>query len=134
MGIDIEWYNAEKTLMVQRYSGNWNSHDIYDTAEKAYEMIASVSHKVDIIIIYINSSQSISNMVASASLAFRRYIDEHTHENTGMIVVIGASRLLKTALKVKMLRPKSMDNAHFVDTFQEAVSYITSQRIKSEPS
>jgi hypothetical protein len=128
MTILIDWHNPEKNLLVERYIDKWTTQDVYWMVDKAYEMLASVDHPVDIVVDYVNSDSSITNLIASSTLSLRRYVDKRTHPNSRFIVLVGATTLLRTALKVKMLRPKAIDKAQFVDTFEDAILLINSQR------
>lgn len=132
MAIEIQWYNTEKNLMVQYYVGSWKIQDLYASVDTAYEMMASVSHPVDVIIDYQDSDQSISNLVTSSTLSLLSYVDRYTHKNSRLLVMVGASAMLRTVLKVKILRPRVVDDAQFVDTFEEALTLINAQRPQTE--
>ena len=116
--------------MVQRFVGDWSPSDVYWMVDKCAKMMASVSHQVDFIVEYIDSGQSIAKLIASSNISLRRYIDKNTASNTGLVVLVGANTLLKTTLKVSMLRPKALANSAFADSFDAALALIASKRVE----
>lgn len=130
MAIDIYWHNQDKTIMVQRFVGDWSPSDVYWMVDKCAKMMASVSHKVDFIVEYVDSSQSLTKLIASSNISLRRYIDKYTAPNAGIVVLVGANTLLKTTLKVSILRPKALVNSAFADSFEDALALIDAKRME----
>ena len=49
MPITVEWFNSEKTIILQTYEGKWDWDDFGDMAKTTQALLDSVEHDVDTI-------------------------------------------------------------------------------------
>jgi len=85
MGYSIQWDNAEKTVVLQQYTGEATKDDWYQMAQESARMLNSVSHTVHLII-----DERNVNLVATA--ADMHFLEDLVPANEGAAVIV-TSRL-----------------------------------------
>jgi hypothetical protein len=91
MSITVEWDNDAKTVIRFTYVGQWDLKQFYDTTEQSNALMASVDHKVDVILDVRKSSLIPKNFVSTM-----RTIRFKTHPHTGSLVLVGGNMFMRT--------------------------------------
>ena len=117
MAYRIGWDNEEKTVVLQQYLEGASKDDLYLLAKESAELLASVSHKVHLII----DERNIQLTVNSADM---RYLEKNVPPNQGEVVVIPAvgSLMFKKMMQNigAGIAPKAFNESHFAKTIEEA--------------
>lgn len=58
MNVVVEWFDAEKQILLQSYRGDWGSADIHYAVETSFEMAETVDHDIFIITVFEKKSRS----------------------------------------------------------------------------
>jgi len=124
MGYLIQWDNAEKTVVLQQYTGNAVKDDLYHLAEESAAMLKTVPHKVHLII----DERAIKLTLSSTDI---KYLEKHVPPNQGVvIVVVGRSGAAYKSLIQnigKTLAPKAFKQTFFAATVEEARRLLQEQ-------
>jgi hypothetical protein len=120
MSINVQWDNEQHTLLRWDFIGVWNWDDFLAAQKESNDLITSVPHKVDIIS---NVSQS-HHLPPGAIGRFRMYRRDDP-ENTGRVVVVGASIYIKTMVDIfRGMFPNTGGNFTFANSLDEARSVL----------
>lgn len=113
----IEWDNDEKTVLLQQYTDKATKDDLYYLAKKSNQMLATVEHRVHIII----DERNIDLILNSADM---RYLEHWTSPNQGAVVmVVQAEKANYKRLSQehgRKIAPHAFADPHFVETIEEA--------------
>jgi hypothetical protein len=120
MKVRVKWDNPERTAILMVFEQGW-VWDEYAAAQRdCYALIQSVPHVVDIII-----DSTISRGIPPNAIAQARNFTRTRPENAGQIIVVGASKFVRTmGQTVVQLLPNAGIQFAFVDTFHEARSLV----------
>jgi len=91
MGIASFWDNKKKTTILIEFETKWSWSELEEAITKVDEMIASVSHQVDVIIDLEGSSIPKDFMNAAKQLLQ----NPEPRPNEGWRVVVGANKVMK---------------------------------------
>ncbi len=117
MGYTIQWDNAEKTVVLQQYTGNAIKDDLYHLAEESSLMLKSVTHTVHIIV----DERTIKLTLSSTDI---KYLEKFVPPNQGAVIVVigknGAAYKKLIQNIGKALAPKAFKQTFFTGTLEEA--------------
>lgn len=85
MGYSIQWDNAEKTVILQKYTDDPVKNDLYALAEVSAKMVKSVPHMVHIII----DERAIKLELTFADM---KYLEMNVPPNQGTVIIVVAKR------------------------------------------
>jgi hypothetical protein len=127
LSISVEWGDEAHTVVYWEFPGTWSWKDYADAQEASHRLLETVDHTVA----FIGNMASSPLLPANALTAYRGYV-QRSAENTGLIVLVGASRLVKTMVQVFLrINPRKgipgTDFA-FADTVEEAYALIAQKR------
>ena len=134
MPITADWLDNEHTAILLRFNGLWTDQQLQSTIEKTHALHlqdASIKHHIitdftNAPIISANSLQSITTV----SDRVRPYREQY-----GLIVFVGASRLLRVVGKLLNNADTSdTPNVYYVDLLPDAIKIIEDTVARTYPS
>jgi hypothetical protein len=130
MPIDVEWDNAEKTIVRQTYGREVTYNDYYDGVKKRFELISSVEHPVDLIIDLRGANPNLKGLVSAG-----RYASRHVPPNQRFVLLVGANLFIRSLVNtfIKIL-PKVSDKIYFVATLEEARKFLQEKNSQTNSS
>jgi len=117
MTVKVQWRNPKKTLIQQTFKDLWTLEDYHDLVEETRTMLDNAQNtSVDLIV---DLSESIT---LTADLLIAPESPERTeHECINRVIVVGASNLLKTMMKIDdQLVLWVGQHVFYVDTLEDA--------------
>jgi len=119
MGIQINWYNAEQTILKYEFEGKWTWHDLDEAVQKVNEMLASVPHPVHILI------QFHGGLIPNGALSQMRIKNSKPEANWGGGVFVGVHPLLRVLVTTFLrLYPPMAERYAVAETEDEALAII----------
>jgi len=120
MGIAVSWDNPQRTIICFDFSQGWDWDDVYAASDQATTMLDSVEHTVHIIMDIRNGGKIPGDLMSHAE----RIASGH-HPRRGMMIVVGANRLLRTVGGgLRKLFPDATRNVIFASDLEEAYEII----------
>ena len=121
MSHNISWDNEDQTVVLQQYTDDASKDDLYYLAEKSARMLATVEHRVHLII----DERKVNLLLNSADV---HYLEKQTPTNQGAVVVV-AQRLkqkYKTAAQEmnRKFAPNAFGEPYFAETLEEARLFL----------
>jgi hypothetical protein len=95
MPINILWYNDEKTIIKHEYMGQWTLEEYNQAIAYSNQLVAQQNHRVDAII-----DMTQGNWIPNNFLQHGQKLLAERPPNTGQIVIVGASPLVRTVSHV----------------------------------
>jgi len=103
MTVKVDWYNAERTIMIYTFVGRWTWEEFYPVFDKMLRDMDTVSHKIDFIMDMLQSEY----IPFGAIFHLKRAADTR-HPNLGMVIYVGMNPLLQSIGQVFLkVYPKS---------------------------
>lgn len=113
----ITWDNDEKTVVLQEYVGNATKDDLYLMAKESAAMLATVEHRVHLIIDERNIQLTLNN-------TDMRYLEKLLPPNQGLVIVIPPKNAMIFKKMTKnigdKIAPKSFSETIFMESIEEA--------------
>lgn len=120
MTIKVQWDNEEHTLLRWEFMGVWDWDDFLAAQKESNDLINSVPHTVDII-----SDVSKSQHLPPGAIGRFRTYRRDDPENTGRVVLVGASIYIKTIVEIfRGMFPNTGGNFSFANSLDEARSLL----------
>lgn len=125
MPIDVMWDTPEQTAVRMVYGAQWNVQDFEAAYLETRRLMDTVPHVVDII----TDVSATSLFPSDGLLGVIRVVQKAppTAPNTGSVVIVGASPMLKAMSSVQTRVLKGV-REHYVSTMEEAHQYLAEQR------
>jgi hypothetical protein len=127
MGIQVDWFDPEHTIIRYTYRGDWGLKEFETAIDTGYALMRSVSHTVDSIIDMRDSSRPNENIFFQANKTVDRM-----PSNQGVIAIVGADLLTRSLhdayVRVQGQLLKSRLDFRFCATIDEAYAQILSAR------
>jgi len=125
MGIEVRWVDTQQTAMIYNFLDPWTWQDYYTTTTQGRTMLASVNHKV---IILINLSETRS--IPPGALSHLRRAVSHSHPNRGLVILIGLRSFVQAVANLmNRIYPKIAAQVRFVTTLEEAYAIIEKEGV-----
>src|SRR5688572_13038796 len=117
MPIQLVWDNENKTTLRYIYTGKWTWDELHLSITEGQRLMQSVEYKVHLII-----DLSDSRLIPSGSFTSQiRGASSRMPDNTGLVVIVGNSLMLKVIQKVMSVIPGRESKKGFVlSTLEEA--------------
>jgi hypothetical protein len=126
MPIITQWDNDEKTIVRHDFQGRWTWEEFFEAERRANELVATVTHRVDII-----SNMREGAMPHQGALANARSVIHRLKANLGVIVVV-VNPLLAATTKVFKKVDKDFDRVvRAANSVQDARQVIEQERAKA---
>jgi hypothetical protein len=125
MPIEVMWDTDDRTAVRMVYGSQWNVQDFEAAYLETRRLMDTVPHQVDII----TDVSGTSLFPSDGLLGVIRVVQKapKTAPNTGNVVIVGASPMLKAMSSVQTRVLKGV-REHYVATMEEARQYIAEQR------
>jgi len=126
MGIRVDWYNKEHTVIYWQFEGRWTWDEFAAAQKIASELLQNITYQVDII----GNLQQSAQLPTNALSAYTRFAMQSA-ENTGLIVLVGSGAFIKTLTQVfKRIMPGNLPATDFVyaDTNEAAYALILAEQ------
>ena len=95
MGIQVSWFNDEKTILIHHITGRWTIAELRSAATEAWDMMRSVPHTVDVLM-----DVSTGNTLPSNFIVHGKHIASSRPKNAGTIVIIGGTAFMKALYRI----------------------------------
>jgi hypothetical protein len=131
MSVSLKWDNHNKTVLRLFFWDEWSVKQYGELFEEALEMIASVSHDVDLLIDF-RTGDFLPKF--DTVPIFRRMMDS-LPENAGILVYVSESQAQRALFNVHLkfyetVRKRQNRRLFFVDDLPEAYEIIEEHRIE----
>jgi hypothetical protein len=121
MPITNRWENPEKTILCQRFEGEWEIDDLINNFDTVSAMLDTVSYPVDVISDMTTGKAPTSFLSRFNDIKGASFAD---HPNTDRFFVVGTSRFVEMMAK-SFIHFSKMDGRIFiVGTLDEAYDMI----------
>jgi hypothetical protein len=121
MPATLEWFNADKTILLETFEGHWTLQDFCDLVDQAADTLATVEHTVHIILDLANSAALTAQLTSGMRYALRKL-----PPNQGIVVFVGADTFVQVAIGiVSKLSPPMVDILYMAGTLPQAEAIIT---------
>lgn len=97
VGLTLQWYNDEKTIIYQSNDGDWTWDEFHAQQVLVNQMIESIHHRVDIIMDTLPNKTG--KIPPNAALHFRNAI-RNRHPNAGLLIIVGVHPLIQVMVNV----------------------------------
>ncbi len=95
MGLQVNWRDASKTIILYHLDGKWDWNDFEDMLEKGFEMTEGVSHTVHAILHFTESS-----VLPDGAIVMWKRLMTVLPANQGKVAFVNGSKSVKTAVKM----------------------------------
>ncbi len=130
MPITVEWYNDAKTILLERFEGDWTLDEYKRLIDEARLMLSTVDHTVHILVDgRLKSPRLPANLISGGML----YAARHLPPNQGITVFVGVDAV--SAIFVNIARnigPRLHRTLFTTDTVEDALRIIEQQASKTE--
>jgi hypothetical protein len=129
MAITSTWYNNEKTIIITRFETEWIWNDFHKAVREMHEMIRTVPHRVDLIMLH-----KVDQPLGNPMIHFRKAF-ENQPDNTGQVVVVNsnlnpvAKRFMNALAGIFDRAFPSKSKVYIVDSIDEAEKLIAKSRV-----
>ena len=124
MPVEWAWYNDQQTIIVFIFNDPWTLEEFYMADSEAMGIISRLHWTVDAIMDLARADHTPRNLVSGGINRFKR---AQSMPNTGSAVVVHASPVLKTFIRViQKLLPK--DKVLLADNYTEVETILASIR------
>jgi len=124
MSIHVAWYDADKTIILWKFSDDWDWRDYHAAINAAVVMIKSVDHIVDSIM----DLQNNRSLPPNALMQGKRWFVV-APPNFGITVIAGGSGLVRgIASTIASLYKRFSDRILMTATVDEAVQIILDKK------
>lgn len=120
MTYKLLWDNADLTIVRQVYCGSIGRRDMEAMCQESRQMLASVSHPVDLIVEW----QERTSLLQDFSLiSMMMFVEKHVPVNQRYVFSVDMSPMYRAICKtMERAAPKAMQHVHFVETVEQAYS------------
>lgn len=128
MAIRASWANAEKTIIRQDYDGAWTWEEFFESSRQSSEMMATVSHRVDIV-----ADMKPGTMPKSGtSITYARNVLRATPANWGILVIVGNAFVNAMVRVYGYVNNDMRAKIHVTESVEEAFELIEQERAKTK--
>jgi hypothetical protein len=122
----LSWKDAEETIVLFEPADPWEWEDYFEVAQQAQEWIREKGYVVDTIY----QLPGRIRLPGGSILSRLREVYATDPENSGMVVVIGASHLIETFVGVITAAMGGASRFRFVSSMDDALAEIEQARAK----
>lgn len=131
MPIPVEWYNEEKTMIIQRFGSGWTFQDVIQMMDETAGLLDTISHRAAVI-----SELSQSRTTPNISVGALQRIANHRltkHPNLIRIYLVGVQTYVRVVIQVfARMFPAAFKRYQPVDT-AEAAEKALAQELAQNP-
>lgn len=123
--IVLQWDDAEQSIILADFVAKWTWDDFHEALTRAYEMAASVPHRVDIIA---NSRVSVP-MPSGSAFSHLSRVSKLQPENVKVIAIVTQNSFIRTVNEVLFrINRKAAESGAIARTVEEAREIIAARR------
>lgn len=125
MAIEVNWYNSEKTIILEKYPNKWTWDDFYALRDTVPLMMSEVPHTVNIIA---DMGNNLDVPSGNAMLHARNVVNSFP-PNWGMLIMITRSPLINSFVNMfnKIFPALWARKIHLVKSYDDAFALIAAQ-------
>lgn len=122
MGITVDWYDADETIIQWHFKNPWDWGDFHNAFKRSLELSESTDRRIDVIP-YVGETSNIP----PGLLTHFKAIENRMPNHVGMIIVTGAPKLTNMIIQTfnRLYRIKRWTTAA---TFEDALNMIAESR------
>jgi hypothetical protein len=120
MSIHASWDNEAKTVIHSVSHGDWNWEEAYAVTREINTMLASVDHKVDLII---GAEANSRGKIPPNAVSHWHNTYRNLHPNARRIIVVGVNPFVNALLNI-IIKVARADNIKMVRTLEEARALV----------
>jgi hypothetical protein len=129
MPIQIEWFNEEKTILLETFTGEWTVEDYRQLIDDAAVLLGTVHHNVHIIADATDAGLRLPNNLLGGGMT---YAIRHIPPNQGITVFIGVNGITQTLIGIaRKISPKVSQTTFTATTLEEAQRIIANHIAKT---
>jgi hypothetical protein len=123
MPIHTEWYNDEKTILLETFEGIWTVEDYRRLIDEAGQLLSTVDHTVHIIVDGTHNDSHLPTNMLRGGLA---YAVRNIPPNQGITVFVSVDSVSEMLLGIaRNVNPKLHRTLFSTDSLGKAVQIIT---------
>jgi hypothetical protein len=123
----VDWYDADKTIVIQVYEGKLTGEDLLKSSELTYDLYNSVKREI-----YIIGDFSKLKGIPGSILPAMKEIEQKNYSNKSVSFIIAASTYIAALGQiVKTLMPHVMEDMYFVSSIEVALQKINEMKAKA---
>lgn len=125
MPIRTEWYNAEKTILLEAFEGEWTVEDYRHLIDEAHQRLSTVQHTVHIIVDGTrNCARLPSNMLRSGL----SYAVHNLPANQGITVFVSIDTITEMLIGIaRNINPRLHRTLFSTDSLAKALALVAEQ-------
>jgi|GEM_PF-2611444 hypothetical protein len=131
MAIPVEWYNEDRTMIIQRFGSGWTFQDVIQMMDETADLLDTISHRAAVI-----SDLSQSKTTPNLSVGALQRIANHRltkHPNLIRIYMIGVQTYVRVVVQVfARMFPAAFKRYQLADT-TEAVEKTLAHELAKTP-
>jgi hypothetical protein len=118
MPVRVIWDNEEKNIVRYVFEGKWTLDELYAVMKEEDQMMAAVTHRVDVIVDFQDSGAIPDRLLANFPKIFES--SSASHPNVGMTVIIGAAGFAEMLANIfskvftRMLTAQTLEEARAI--------------------
>lgn len=124
MGIKVNWYDKDKTIVRYEFEGQWRWDDLHEAIKQVNALLESVNHPVYIII-----DVTEGTIVPAGAFSHMRMRSMNAAPNWAGGIFVGMNTFLKTLITTFIkVYPKLGERYAVCNTMDEALAVIAEKR------
>jgi hypothetical protein len=124
MGIQVNWDNAQHTVIREDYDPDWTWRDFEQAVADRKALLARHPHQIDVII----SMMGQNDLPPNAMTRFRQ-AGESMPRNLGMTVIVGGGMITKFMIGTfSRIYPELNERFKIVDSLDEARAFLAARQ------
>jgi hypothetical protein len=124
MPITVDWFDTEQTIVRYEFLGRWSWTELHTAVDEVQDMLASVDHRVDIII---DVSQNVG--IPSGAIIQMKSGSMKANKNWGMGVFVGTGAFINALItSFTRIYPKMAERYAIAMSIDEAQKLIIERR------
>lgn len=122
MAIEVNWYNEEKTIILEAYSKDWTWEEFYELRNTVPPMMSEVQRTVHVIADF---GENLAIPRGNAMIHARNVLESFP-DNWGMLIMITNSAMINafSNLFLKVFPALGQNKIHLVKSIDEALELI----------
>jgi len=119
-GVAVDWYDAEKTILVHTFNFDWAVDDYYDSINKGRTLMMSAPHTVHAVMDFTYTHNNYGNPMQMA-----RYAEMQAPPNIGERFLVHPSFVTRQLIPLlHRLNFNIVKQVHIVDTLEDVATYV----------
>lgn len=128
MPVRVQWLDDDKWAVHVHFEGEWQIAEARTARQQVGELVADVTHEVDVIFDFSDANKIPSNMLSAMRTGGQNRTT--TPQLSDRVVVVGTSQLIRTLVEVarRIYLNALPVSIQFADTLDEAANLLRTMR------